>query len=130
MKKSEFTRAKSEQCAKQIIDLIIKENLWGDVRVYANGKVWSNQNPVDKHYHYEQSWDSVFCLGEADPKDYIEYTSDFLTMTFESDLYDVLNFYWGYKAYDRVHDGINDILRKYGKYLELGYSWSLAAYDI
>ena len=130
MKKSEFTRAKSEQCAKQIIDLIIKENLWGDVRVYANGKVWGNENPADNHYHYDQSWDSVFCLGEANPHDYVEFASDFLTVTFESDLYEVLNCDWGYTMFDRVHDGINDILHKYGKYYEMGYSWSFGAYDI
>lgn len=128
MRKSEFSRAKSEQCAKEIIDFVIKENLWGDVRVYANGKVWSNCDS-DNHYHYDQSWDSVFPNGEADPHNYVEYASDFLTMTFESDLYDVLNFYRGYKAFDRVHDGIDNILHKYGKYFELGYRWSLGAYD-
>lgn len=130
MKRSEFTRAKSEQCAKEIIDFIIKEGLWGDVRVYANGKVWSNQNPADGHYHYEQSWDDVFYMGEDDPRNYLEYTSDFLTMTFESELYDVLNFYESAKRYDRVAGGIDNILKKYGKYHELGYAWSLAAYDI
>lgn len=128
MKKTEFSRAKSEQCAKDVIDFLIKEGMWGDVHVYAHGKVWCNRDNSG-HYHYDQSWDSVFFGGEDSPDRYVTWCSDFLTITFEGMLYEALNFMMGTKTYDRIAGGLNDILGKYDKYFELGHSWSLAAYD-
>jgi hypothetical protein len=65
-----------------------------------------------------------------DPKDYVEYTSDFLTMTFEGPFYDVVNYYVSAKYCDRLLKEFDDILKRYKKYYELGYAWSLGLYNI
>jgi hypothetical protein len=102
--------------------------MWQDTSVYVNGKRYGCYD--GEHYRYDNTWDCVFREDNMDPKDYVEYTSDFLTMTFEGPFYDVIN-YNIFPAYCRkLMDEFNDIISKYRKYYELGYNWSLALHDM
>lgn len=129
MKKSEFGRNKAEQCAKEIIDYLIKNNLWGDTNVYANGRCFSNKSE-DGHYHYDSTWDNVFVEENKNPKDYFDYAGDFLSMSFEGDFYNVINCYCSYEYCDKIMNGFNEICKKYGKYYELYDAWNLSLFDM
>lgn len=129
MKKSEFNHKKSELCAKEIIQYLIDNDLWGDINIYADGKCFCNKSP-DGHYHYNSSWKDVYMYENEDPTNYMDYTSDFLTMSFEGDFYDVANYECGTKYCDKIMMGFLDICHKYGKYYELGNSWNLSLFDV
>lgn len=121
-------KTKAEKCAFEIINFLIKHEMWVDTSVYVNGKRYSCND--GEHYRYDCTWDCVFREDNKSAKDYVEYTSDFLTMTFEGPFYDVVNYYAPYKYCDSLIAEFNDILKKYNKYYELGYAWSLALYDM
>ena len=121
-------KTKAERCAFEIINFLIRHELWQDTCVYVNGKRYTCYD--GEHYQYGNTWDCVFCEDDKNPADYVEFYSDFLTMTFEGPFYDVINYYLSTKYCDRLIDEFNDILKRYKKYYELGYAWSLALYDI
>jgi hypothetical protein len=121
-------KTKAELCAFEIINFLIKHSLWQDTCIYVNGKRYSCYD--GEHYRYDNTWDCVFREDNMDPKDYVEYTSDFLTMTFEGPFYDVVNYYVSAKYCDRLLKEFDDILNRYKKYYELGYAWSLGLYNI
>ena len=122
-----FLRAKSEQCAKEIIAFLLKHEMWQDTYIYANGKRFSD---YDGNYHYDNTWDCVFVEEGVNPKNYLEWTGDFLCMTFEGPLYEVLNYYLSFKYCDKLIAEFNAIINKYGYYYELGHAWSLALYKM
>jgi hypothetical protein len=102
--------------------------MWQDTCVYVNGKRYGCYD--GEHYKYDNTWDCVFREDNMDPKDYVEYTSDFLTMTFEGPFYDVVNYNYSAKYSDRLLGEFDDILKKYKKYYELGYAWSLSLHNL
>lgn len=123
-------KTKAERCAFEIINFLIRHGLWQDTCVYVNGKHYTCFD--GEHYQYYSTWDCVFREDNMNPKDYVEYTSDFLTMTFEGPFYNIVNHNWrlSSKYCDNLLAEFDDICKKYNKYYELGYSWSLALYDI
>ena len=121
-------KTKAERCAFEIINFLIRHHMWQDTSIYVNKKRYGCYD--GEHYRYDNTWDCVFREDNVDPKDYVEYTSDFLTMTFEGPFYDAINYNISAKYSDKIMAEFDDICKKYGKYHELGYSWSLALYDI
>lgn len=119
----------ADKCAKEIIDFLIKNELWGDINIYTPKGCYSNQDEKG-HYHYEQDWSAVYY--EAGRENYsVEYRGDgFLVMTFEGALHGVFNYNYSIKYCDEIIEEFNKIIEKYGRYYELGYSWSLALYKI
>ena len=138
MKKELFNlNNEAEKCASEIIDFLINKGMWVDTFVYANGKRWGcyDADPTHKYehnwerYHYDNNWDCVFVEENINPKDYFEYTGNFLCLSTEGDFYDILNFYFPMSYCDIILEGFNAILEKYNKYYELGNAWNLALYD-
>lgn len=126
--RTEF-KTEAEKCAKEIISFLIKHHLWQDTFIYVNGKRYSCYD--GEHYKYDNTWACVFREDDMDPKKYIEYSSDFLTMSFEGPFYSIVNYnYPSGKYCDKILAEFDDICKKYGKYYELGYAWSLALYDM
>jgi hypothetical protein len=121
-------KTKAERCAFEIINFLIRHHLWQDTSVYVNGKRYGCYD--GEHYRYDNTWDCVFREDNMNPKDYVEYTSDFLTMTFEGPFYDIVNYNHSAKYCDRLLGEFADILKKYNKYYELGYAWSLSLHNI
>ena len=116
MKKEVLTKKQIEELATEIFNWLNDNEMWIDTQIYFNGKCWSTSNKE----HTE------FCYNE---RRYFEYVREpnILSMSFEGDLYDVLNGYaygWAKKA-----EEFNNIFRKYGVYFELGNSWNLSCYD-
>ena len=116
-----------EKMAFEIRDFLLKNNLWVDVCIYFNGKRLSTHDETGYHYNEPEK----ICLEEdVDPRDYIQYVGDILTMSFEGDLCGCLNGYgeYGYKFDERIETGLRNIFAKYGCYYELGDHWNLTLY--
>lgn len=127
--RTEF-KTKAEKCARDIIDWMIKHNLWQDTCIYVNGKRYGCND--GEHHHYESTWDCVFVEDNMDPRDYFDYAGDFMSMSFEGPLYNILNFYNDFlPGYDeKMNNEFNKIISKYEKYAELGDSWNLSLYNV
>ena len=130
-----MTKSKIEKLANEIRTFLDDNFLNGDVRIYFNGKALSHGeedscitwNNEIKDYEDKPSRTPWTVIENIDPKEYFDYTSDILCMSFEGSLYDCLN---GCTAYDgKIYDKLQNIFNKYGCYFELGNYWNLAAFE-
>lgn len=121
-------KTKAEKCALEIIEWMMSHNLWIDTCIYVNGKRYSDYGD-DGHYHYDNTWDCVFCEDNMNPKNYFDWAGDFLSMSFEGDFYDIINYNLSINYCDSYMKEFDAILKKYGKYYELGNAWNLSLYD-
>ena len=117
-----MTKKKIENLAVEIRSLLLENELWTDVTIYFNGKAFSTDDRKG-HFFYNDN-NNLVVLENIDPKDYFEYVGDILSMSFEGDFYDVLNY--GYLP--SVLDKFDKLLEKYGLYYELGNAWNLSVY--
>lgn len=117
-----------ELLARDIYDWCVKNDLWGDNIIYFNGKAWSSSSDwgmasgqkIDEDlYEYENK----------NPLDYFEYANpNTLSMSFEGSLNHVLNGY--VHGWVKLEAEFSKLFEKYGLYYEMGYAWSLSAYEI
>ena len=121
-------KTRAELCAFEIINFLIRHQMWQDTCVYVGDKRYTCYD--GEHYQYGNTWGCVFREDRKKAKDYIEYYSDFLTMTFEGPFYDIVNYNNSVKYCDKILSEFNDILKSYNKYYELGYAWSLSLHNI
>lgn len=122
--KNEF-RNKQGKLAKDIIDWLLKKEIFDDTFIYVNGKRYGTCDG-EGHYNYgTNSWDDVYVEDNMDPKRYFEYAGDILSMSFEGPLYDILNYgdEWGSKW----EEEFSEIFHKHGYYYEIGNAWNLTA---
>lgn len=108
---------KSMRCAKETAKWIAKHELQMDTSIYVDGK----------RYKVDQEGELVYDI-DAEPKEYFDYAGDFMSMSFEGPLYNVMNDYdedivpgYDYKRQEEL----SAIFKKYGKYYELCTSWAL-----
>lgn len=120
-----LTKKQTEQLATEIFNWLVDHELWVDVCIYFNGKRWSTHDTKLKEFCYNER---RYFEDEAEPKNYFEYVREpnILSMSFEGDLYDVINGY----AYPKLEEEFNKIFEKYGLYYELGNAWNLSCYEI
>lgn len=111
----------AENLAQDIYKWCIENEVWIDVAIYYNGKRMSTSG-VDEngkeHFRYNGE---PFIEDGCDPRDYFRYarSPNILSMSFEGDLYDILNY--------GDSDSFYDLFKKYGLYYELGNAWNLTA---
>ena len=126
MKNEVLTKKQREELATEIFNWLNDHEMWVDVHIYFNGKCWSTNSKDGKEFCYNER---RYFEYEAEPKNYFEYVREpnILSMSFEGDLYDVLNGY----AYGWVkrEDEFRKIFEKYGVYFELGNAWNLSCYE-
>ena len=127
VEKSDF-KTEAEKCARDIIDWLIKHDLWIDTAVYVNGKRYGDYDSID--YNYGNTCDCVFVEDNMDPRDYFEFAGDFLSMSFEGPLYEILNYYDDFiPGYDdKMIEEFNRIIGKYNAHFEMGDAWNLTLY--
>ena len=123
--KTEF-KTEAEKCTFEIINFLICRGLWQDTFVYVGNKRYGCYD--GKHYHYDNNWSCVFREDDKKASDYLEYHSNFITMTFEGPFYEIVNYDAPASYCNRVLEEFNNILKKYGTFYEVGYAWSLAIY--
>lgn len=119
-----MTKKQRENLAKDIFNFLVENEIWIDTHIYFNGKCWSTNNKNQTEFCYNEN---RYFEYEADPRDYFEYVNpDTLSMSFEGDLYDVLNGYC--YGWTDLETRFMDIFSRYGVYYELGNAWNLSVY--
>lgn len=125
-----LTKEMITELGDKVVELCKKEG-YEHTSVYYDGKrvhigdidfVINYDDETDMG-HYENA--KVTVEENCHPGDYFEYYNHnhILSMSFEGLLYDLLNEYGECKALD-------DLLKEYGLYYELGNSWNLSVYPI
>lgn len=119
---------KMERLAKDIYKWCVKKDLWGDNIIYFNGKAWSSSSEWSG-VQGKQIDENLYEYEGKNPKDYFEYGNpDTLSMSFEGPLNHVLNGY--VRGWTKLEAQFAKLFAKYGLYYEMGYAWSLSAYEI
>ena len=107
------------EIVKKIEKFIKKHDLHHDVRIYFNDKAWCYNSRGQKTVEKEVS-----------ATDYLEYgNNDTISMSFEGGLYNVLNFYWENKHYEKLWNEFTAIFDEYDCFYELGNAWNLSVYE-
>jgi len=121
-------RTKEEKLAKDIIDFLLKHEIFDDTFIYVNGKRYGTCDG-EGHYNYgTNSWDKVYVEDNKDPKDYFEWAGKHLSMSFEGPLYDILNYSFEFGE-SKIEKELTEIFHKHGYYWELGNAWNLTAVE-
>lgn len=120
---------KQMEClAKDIYKWCVKKGLWGNNIIYFDGKAWSSYSEWCG-VQGKQIAENLYEYEGKNPKDYFEYANpETLSMSFEGPLYEVLNAYRS--GWTRLEAQFAKLFEKYGMYYEMGYAWSLSAYEI
>lgn len=115
-----------EQIAKAIYDWCIENEMWLYVIIYFDGKAWSSY----KRWSGEEGrriGDHLFEYEDKNPLDYFEYAHpDTLSMSFEGELYDMIN----YGRFAEKLESFLKLINELGYYYELGNAWNLSLYKI
>ena len=121
-------KSKNESLANDIYKWCKKKRLWGDNCIYFNGKAWASWS----EWHGENGKkinEDLYEYENKNPKDYFEYANpDTVSMSFEGPLNHVLNGY--VRGWVKLESEFSKLFEKYGYYYELGYTWSLSAYEL
>ncbi len=119
---------RNEALALEIYDWCKKHNLWGDNIIYFNGKALS----FSKEWGGEigkQIDEDLYEYEGRNPLDYIKFANpDTITMSFEGSLNHVLNGYMS--GWNKLEREFAKLFEKHGLYYEMGYAWSLSAYEL
>jgi len=106
---------KKTEIVRKIVAWMKKNGLLTDTCIYFNNKRW-----------YFDSDGSKKVEEDIDVEDYLEYGNrDTICMSFEGGLYNVLNYDFEYKHYEKLEQEFSAILKSYGYYYEMGHSWNL-----
>lgn len=109
-----ISKCQIETMAAEIRDCLIENDMWLDVRIYYNGKAMEGNRIIE----------------DIDPRDYFSYVGDILSMSFEGDLYECLNYYKPMQICNKIEDDLQEILSKCGVYYELGNAWNLSVFPL
>ena len=109
---------KAAKCAKDIMSFLDKHDLSDGVSIYYDKK---------RVRKVKDSWITEYDL---EPKQFFPYAGDFLSMSFEGTFYDVVNYGFEHKWYAKLEKEFSSIIKKHGKYYELGNAWNLSLYDL
>lgn len=120
-----LTPSQKRKLVNDIIGFLYKHELTGDVIIYADKHAY-RFDEYPGYILFKHSAGKVWISEEeVDVETRVEYANpDTITMTFEGDLYHIINDYPDSKTACEFEK----IFKRYGLYYEQGYAWSLAAY--
>lgn len=113
---------KMEQLAKDIYIFLSERGMWGDTRIYFNGKAFCTESDSSGS---TQVGKDLYVIEDIDPATFMEYyNSDTITMSFEGvySMYEALNY--GTDGWRTLEDFL-DLIEKHGYYFEQGNYWNL-----
>lgn len=111
-----------ECLAREIYRFLSERGMWGDTRIYFNGKAYCTGS-VKKDG--KQIGNNLFLIGDINPADYMDYYSrDTITMSFEGvdSMYEALNY--GSDSW-KIVDELHELLERHGYRFEQGNYWNL-----
>ena len=95
-------KSKDEKLALDIMNWLLKHEIFGDTFIYVNGKRYGTCDG-EGHYNYgTNDWNKVFVEDNMDPKNYFQWAGEHLSMSFEGPLYDILNYAFESNIYQRL----------------------------
>lgn len=98
----------NEKLAKELKELLIKHSMYIDVRIYFNNRAFDSEEGLIENIKAE---------------DYFEYVEeDSVSMSFEGELYEEM------ASGGDIHEKIEEIGEKYGRYFEFGNMWNISFY--
>ena len=117
----------AENLAKDIFNWLNEHEMWIDVSIYFDGKCWSTTNKDNTDFTYNEG---KYFEYDDEPTRYFEYVAEnhILSMSFEGDLYHVLNAY--VPNWVKLESEFQAIFEKHGVYYEMGNAWNLTCYPI
>lgn len=119
---------RNERLAIDIYNFCKKKGLWGDNCIYFNGIAlasWPDWHGVTG----KKIAEDLYRYDNKRPLDYIRYANpETITMSFEGPLNHVLNGY--VKGWVKLENEFSKLFKKHGFYYEMGYAWSLSAYEL
>lgn len=119
-----MTKRDYEKMAKEIYKFCIGRELWQDCCIYFNGKAWASKNTWGDKKGKEIG-ERLYEYEDMNPCDYFKYGNpDTLSMSYEGELYHVMNCYWESKTWTRWHDKFVAMFDKYDGYIEQGHAWN------
>lgn len=123
-----MTNTNYEQMAKDIYDWCMAHEAWQDVIIYFNGKAWSSHNEWEGESG-KKIGERLYEYNEKNPCNYFQYGNpDTLSMSFEGELYNILNNYWEFEFMVDWFEDFQTIFDKYDSYYEQGHAWNLSVY--
>ena len=130
-----MTKKKIEQLAREIRKFLDDNFLNGDCRIYFNGMCWehgSEDEPMiwdSDHKEWidlpkRNGWNVI---EKISPKDYFDYASGIICMSFEGSFYEIMNAWYEFQF--KKQNEFYEMLQKYGCHYELGNAWNLSIYQ-
>ena len=87
-------KGKAGKCAKETLKYLVKHWLEEDTSIYVNGYRISYHGR-DWHKNTEKfDWEKIKVEENMNPRGYFEWAGNFMSMSFEGLLYDVMNDYY------------------------------------
>lgn len=120
--RKKMTEKRIERLAFDIRRFLLDHSLWVDVTIYFNGKALSTDDRKGTFAYNDPN--KLILLENQDPKRFFEFAGGVLSMSFEGDFYDVIN----YGSWPGALDAFNKLLDKYDCCYELGNAWNLSVY--
>lgn len=119
-----MTKRNYRAMAKEIYWFCIERELWQDCCIYFNGKAWASKDMWGGK-HGREIGEKLYEYENMNPCDYFEYGDpDTLSMSFEGELYRVMNAFWEDGLWVKWHDEFHNLFDKYEGYIEQGNSWN------
>ncbi|MBO5969936.1 MAG: hypothetical protein J6S14_15720 [Clostridia bacterium] len=131
MKNNPIFQTELGKLALEIYEWCKSHHLWGDNTIYFDGHAISNcrrwgDTPADAVLSEEGR---LYYYKDKNPRDYFEYVNpNGLSMSFEGELYDVLNAYT--PGWTKYEDQFRKIFERHGWYYEMGHAWNLSTYKL
>ena len=126
MMAKKMTKKQIKRMAEEVRSFLLDHDLWVDVTIYFNGIAFSTDDR-NGHFFYNDP-EKLIVLRDQDPKRITEYAGDILTMTFEGDLFELMNYPWDFGTGNygfKLKEELESIFQKYGTYSEQGQAWNL-----
>ena len=113
--------------ATKLVDYLSEHELFDEVRIYADGKLYSSEKTAqDQAPSKTSKGNTYYMTPNVDMCEYVETAdSKTIAMTFEGLLYNLIN----YEDYDFVYNLTQMFVAQYGLYFEMINAFTLAAYE-
>jgi hypothetical protein len=128
LRKEEIKKSYEEECKKKHKEKM-KEIAYAIKNLLENNKYKGNNfySDVTIYFNNCRLFDDGRIEENIDVRDYLEYGNpDTLSVVFEGPLYSVMNYDFGHPIVKKL----DDLLKSYGYYFDLGYAWSFSIYEI
>ncbi len=147
----EPTPAELKNLAFELARYLAENKLFDMARIYVrtskkssiakNEDEWLTIELAEEYCSHPEEWDTIVVpyrkkdykyriRTDLRPQDYIDYTGRFLSMSFEGQLYEALNYSmcYEYSYLNRVEEHLSNFFAHYGLHYELGNAWNFSLY--